>query len=114
MQTNHTGPFTDTSLGYSSTLHHGILYCHDEKHQRWPVRVCEYYQDTAHIRAVCSFHTHPELLISILAIRELFNHTLWVLGPYTSIMLMALCVYHHAVHECMHAKDMLNILAVSS
>ena len=37
----------------------------------------------------------------------LFNHALWVLGPCTSIMLAALCEYHHSVYECMlHAKDM--------
>ena len=77
--------------------------------------VClKYYQDTARIHAACSFHTHPELLISIPAIHGLLNHTLWVLGPCTSIMLTALCVYHHAVYECMDAKDMPNIRAVSS
>ena len=42
------------------------------------------------------------------------NHTLWVLGPCTSIMLTVLCVYHHAAYECMDAKDMPNIRAVSS
>ena len=78
------------------------------------MRVSEYYRDTARIYAACSLHTYLELLISILAIHELFNHALWVLEPCTRIMLMALCVYHHAVYECMHAKDMPNIRAVSS
>ena len=62
----------------------------------------------------CSFQTYPELLISILAIHGLVNHTLWVLGPCTGIMLAALCIYHHAAYECMHANDMLNIRAVPS
>ena len=113
---NHTGPFANTPLGYIGTLHRGIQNFHDEKHQRRPVRVSEYYQDTARIHAACSFHTHPELLISILAthMAELLNHTLQVLGPCTSIMLTALYAYHHAVYECMHAKDMPNIRAVYS
>ena len=78
------------------------------------MRVSEYYQDTARIHAACSFHTYLEFLVSILAMHELFNHALWILEPCTRIMLTALNVYHHTVYECMRAKDMPNILAVSS
>jgi hypothetical protein len=75
------------------------------------VCLSEYYQDMARIHAACSFHTHPELLISIPAIHELPNHTLfgylghapalcWLHYVYITMLYMNACMPRYAEYPC--------------